>query len=384
MRGATRGDGTRGEDVTANVRTIRAIPLSLRGRPAGPRRGARRGLPAAGRVRAHEPRARGRRRAALRQPAQRRRRHDAQPRPGARREARALGVHLSGGRPAASAGASRRDMLRAPCAAWGLPVEPHWQQCDGIDEVVAFCDEWRDKRRDARVRDRRRRHQGGRPGAARAAGRPRRSFRGGRPRSSSRPSRRRRMLQRIEVNVGRTGAVDAVRRARAGVAGRLDDLDGDAAQRRGHRAQGHSRRRPRAHREGRRRHPAGGRPGRSPTRRRPRAAGRCRPTCPVVRQPAAASRGRGGVALREQLVPGAAAARPRALRVARRHEHRRPGRVAGRPARRAGPGHDFADIYRARRRRGARSASSAMGKKSARQACSREIDGVEGATTCGG
>ena len=30
-RGVTRGDGIRGEDVTANVRTIRAIPLRLRG-----------------------------------------------------------------------------------------------------------------------------------------------------------------------------------------------------------------------------------------------------------------------------------------------------------------------------------------------------------------
>ena len=30
VRGATRGDGTRGEDVTSNVRTIRAIPLALR------------------------------------------------------------------------------------------------------------------------------------------------------------------------------------------------------------------------------------------------------------------------------------------------------------------------------------------------------------------
>src|SRR5688572_5008362 len=35
VRGATRGDGTRGEDVTANVRTVRAIPLSLAGGPAG-------------------------------------------------------------------------------------------------------------------------------------------------------------------------------------------------------------------------------------------------------------------------------------------------------------------------------------------------------------
>ena len=35
VRGATRGDGVRGEDVTANVRTIRAIPLSLRGGPPG-------------------------------------------------------------------------------------------------------------------------------------------------------------------------------------------------------------------------------------------------------------------------------------------------------------------------------------------------------------
>jgi DNA ligase (NAD+) len=35
VRGATRGDGERGEDVTTNVRTIRAVPLTLTGRPRG-------------------------------------------------------------------------------------------------------------------------------------------------------------------------------------------------------------------------------------------------------------------------------------------------------------------------------------------------------------
>ena len=46
VRGATRGDGVRGEDVTQNVRTVRAIPLSLQERPAGPHRDSRRGLSA--------------------------------------------------------------------------------------------------------------------------------------------------------------------------------------------------------------------------------------------------------------------------------------------------------------------------------------------------
>src|SRR5688572_10370267 len=35
IRGATRGDGVRGEDVTPNVRTIRALPLRLRTDRAG-------------------------------------------------------------------------------------------------------------------------------------------------------------------------------------------------------------------------------------------------------------------------------------------------------------------------------------------------------------
>ena len=30
-RAVTRGDGTRGDDVTANIKTIRSVPLRLRG-----------------------------------------------------------------------------------------------------------------------------------------------------------------------------------------------------------------------------------------------------------------------------------------------------------------------------------------------------------------
>ena len=30
---------------------------------------------------------------------------------------------------------------------WGLPVETHWRRCAGVDEVLAYCEEWRDARR---------------------------------------------------------------------------------------------------------------------------------------------------------------------------------------------------------------------------------------------
>src|SRR5207247_2808544 len=30
---------------------------------------------------------------------------------------------------------------------WRLPVEPHWRRCTGLEEVLAFCHEWQEKRR---------------------------------------------------------------------------------------------------------------------------------------------------------------------------------------------------------------------------------------------
>ena len=76
-RGATRGNGEAGEDITANVRTIGAVPLRLRGSPP-PRLEVRgevympiRRLPCVQRTRP------GDRRTANREPAQRRRRQPA-------------------------------------------------------------------------------------------------------------------------------------------------------------------------------------------------------------------------------------------------------------------------------------------------------------------
>ena len=67
VRAATRGDGTTGENVTANVQMIRDVPLRLAGEVPGRGRGQGRGLPAASELRAPQRRAGGRGAAALRQ-----------------------------------------------------------------------------------------------------------------------------------------------------------------------------------------------------------------------------------------------------------------------------------------------------------------------------
>ena len=54
VRGATRGDGTEGEDVTTNVRTIRAHPAAAERAGARTDRGPRRGVSAARGVREDE------------------------------------------------------------------------------------------------------------------------------------------------------------------------------------------------------------------------------------------------------------------------------------------------------------------------------------------
>ena len=145
VRGATRGNGIVGEDVTMNVRTIRAIPLRLtepvpgrievRGEVYLPRQAFERmnrereegGEPvfanprnaAAGALRNLDP--------AL----------------VAKRGLRAFTYQLVDERSRPPTHGETLERL----AGWGLPVEPHWTRCHGIDEVWAFCDRFAAERR---------------------------------------------------------------------------------------------------------------------------------------------------------------------------------------------------------------------------------------------
>jgi DNA ligase (NAD+) len=145
-RGATRGDGTTGEDVTANLRTVHAIPLSLHEEPPGDRlevrgevfmpRGAfaelneqlgKEGKPlyanarntTAGTVRQKDPKVTASRRLSL------------------------WTYQLVGAHGLETHSASL-DLLRR----LGFPVNPNTRRVSGIDEVVAFTEEWAGARKD--------------------------------------------------------------------------------------------------------------------------------------------------------------------------------------------------------------------------------------------
>ena len=237
MRGATRGDGSRGEEVTANVRTIRAIPLALRGGPDD--RLEVRGevyLPRAAFERTNREReeagdplfANPRNVAAGTM-------RNLEPKLVARRGLRAFVYQVVDGPARTASFRSHAEALTA-MREWGLPVEPHWRQCAGIHEVVAFCAEWADKRRaldfdtdgvvvkvdDLALRER----------LGTTAKFPRWATAFKFPAQQATTLLRQNRRERRPHRRG-----DAVRRARAGGARWIDDLDGHAAQRRGRRAE---------------------------------------------------------------------------------------------------------------------------------------------------
>jgi DNA ligase (NAD+) len=144
VRGVTRGDGATGEDVTANLRTVRAIPLRLRADPPGDRlevrgevfmpRGAfanlneqleQEGKPlyanarntAAGTVRQKDPAVTASRRLSV-------------------WSYQLVGAH------GLTTHSESLDLLRE----LGFPVNPNIRRVEGIDPVIAYTEEWADKR----------------------------------------------------------------------------------------------------------------------------------------------------------------------------------------------------------------------------------------------
>jgi DNA ligase (NAD+) len=144
VNGATRGDGETGDDVTANVRTIRAIPLRLRGEHKGH-------IEARGEV--YFPRAAFAR--LNREQEEQGGALFANPRNAAAGTMRNLDPALVAKRGLSAftyqivsdrwSLQSHAEMLGA-MREWGLPVEAHWRICASIDAVAAFCREWADKR----------------------------------------------------------------------------------------------------------------------------------------------------------------------------------------------------------------------------------------------
>jgi DNA ligase (NAD+) len=153
VRGATRGDGVRGEEVTPNVRTIRAIPLTLHA--AVPGRIEVRGEVYLPRVQFDrinkereeegEPLFQNPRNAAAGTM------RNLEPSLVAKRRLSAF-VYQIVFSPSVEASAFRRkdkhSEILENLKGLGLPVERHWRRCEGIDAVIAFCAEWADQRRE--------------------------------------------------------------------------------------------------------------------------------------------------------------------------------------------------------------------------------------------
>ena len=147
VRGATRGDGVRGEEVTPNVRTIRRLPLVLK-------------EPVPGRIevrgevflpRAHFERI-NREREADGEPLYANPRNVAagtmrnlDPALVARRRLGAFAYQVV--QPAGTMAPTHAETL-ARLSALGLPVEPHWTRCEGVDALIAFCASWAEARRE--------------------------------------------------------------------------------------------------------------------------------------------------------------------------------------------------------------------------------------------
>ncbi len=142
LRGATRGDGVRGDDVTPNVRTIRTIPLTIAETAALEVRGevyySKKAFEKvnAGREAEGEPLFANPRNAA----AGTMRLLDSRITARRRLDAWLYGIAEAPDPPASQSEALER--LRG----LGFPVNPHWRRCGSFEEVRDFVEEWKEKR----------------------------------------------------------------------------------------------------------------------------------------------------------------------------------------------------------------------------------------------
>ena len=153
-RGATRGDGRTGEDVTPNIRTIDSVPARLSGhRLPGDAGGPRRGVPAGGGVRGAEREPDRGGQAGLRQPAQLRGGLTAAEGPAGHREPRA---RRDRARRRPGRGLSRRVRRRrrrspagtSGCADWGLPVSDRFRVVPDLAAVHDYIGYYAEHRHD--------------------------------------------------------------------------------------------------------------------------------------------------------------------------------------------------------------------------------------------
>ena len=144
VRGATRGNGAVGDDVTVNLRTVRSLPLRLAGR--APKRLLVRGEIYQSRsvfARLNREREeaglplyvnpRNATAGAIRQ---------LDSRAVAARRLSALVYQIADGFEARSHAETLERL-----SAWGFPVDRSWRRCGDLDAIAAFVEEWREKRR---------------------------------------------------------------------------------------------------------------------------------------------------------------------------------------------------------------------------------------------
>ena len=144
--GSTRGDGFAGEDVTSNLRTVRAVPLRLRGQAVPESLDARgevymtksefqginRIRAASGAVPFSSPRNAAAGSVRQLDPAV--------------TSERRLGIFVYGCAAPMALGATKHSDLLSLLGSWGFKVNPHNRVCRNIGEVAAYKREWQDRR----------------------------------------------------------------------------------------------------------------------------------------------------------------------------------------------------------------------------------------------